>query len=115
MIRSESFDCIVKCDNDIIFTRKQDVKKYAYVEDGFFRMVGEGEDAYMEFYRNNDDCYFEEDFNGLYCRAWSPDSNGAFKCYNAETDEEELFERAEWVDYEHTLRIVSQHGISESN
>ena len=115
MRKSESFDCIVKCNDNIMFARKQDIQEYAYVEDGFFRMEGEGDDRYMVFYRNNDDCYFEGDFNDLYCEAWSPDSKGAFKCYNAETDEEELFERAEWSDYEHTLRIVSQHGISESN
>ena len=84
MRKSKSFDCVFKCDNDIIFTRKRDVKKYAYVEDGFFRMVGEGEAAYMEFYRNNDDCYFEDDFNVLYCKALSSDSEGAFKCYNIE-------------------------------
>lgn len=114
MRKSKSFDCVFKCDNDIIFTRKRDVKKYAYVEDGFFRMVGVGEDAYMEFYQNNDNCYFEDDFDVLYCKALSPDSEGAFRCYNAETDEYELFERAELVDYEYAFRIVSQHGLSES-
>lgn len=114
MRKSKSFDCVFKYDNDIIFTRKKDVKKYAYVEDGFFRMVGEGEAAYMEFYRNNDDCYFEDDFDVLYRKALSPDSEGAFKCYNVETDEVELFERAELVDYEHAFRIVSEHGLSES-
>lgn len=115
MRKTKSFDCIVKFDDNIIFTRKQDIQEYAYVEDGFFQMKGEGDDTYMVFYRNNDDCYFEDDFNDLYCESCSPYSKGTFKCYNDETGEEQLFMRAEWTDYDHSLRIVSQHGISESN